>query len=190
MEKSPPSLLRRQHTKIVRLLLLSFSLLAATAPGGGVGVSASYSETQFLGLEALYNATGGERWTSSTGWRDAALSVCEWFGVVCDSSGENATGLSLAGNGLEGNLSDAAEFFQVISLEDVDLSDNELVGPVALGLGLMSNLEQLDLSRNGLSSFPPSWGSEASSLQHLSLRSNNISGCVVLTIPVYFVCRY
>lgn len=176
MGTSPPSLLRCQHAKIVRLLL-SLNLLAATAPGGGgVGVLASYSETQFLGLEALYNATGGERWASSTGWRDAALGVCEWFGVACDSSGENVTGLSLAGNGLAGNLSDAAEFFQVFSLEDVDLSDNELVGPVALGLGLMSNLGQLDLSRNELSSFPASWGSEASSLQHLSLRSNNISG--------------
>lgn len=193
METSLPSLLRHEHTKVVHLLL-SLSLLAVTAPGGGVvGVSASYSETQFLGLEALYNATGGEQWTSSTGWRDAALGVCEWFGVACDSSGENVTGLSLAGNGLAGNLSDAAELFQIVSLEDMDLSENELVGPVALGLGLMSNLEQLDLSRNGLSSFPASWGSEASSLQHLSLRSNNISGWVVYTTctrHIYFVYRY
>lgn len=185
METFPPPLLRHQHTRVVHLLL-SLSLLAASAPGGGiVGVSASYSETQFLGLEALYNATGGEQWTSSTGWRDAALGVCEWFGVACDSSGDNVTGLSLAGNGLAGNLSDAAELFQIVSLEDMDLSENELVGPVALGLGLMSNLEQLDLSRNGLSSFPASWGSEASSLQHLSLRSNNISGWVVYVYMTY-----
>ncbi|CAM9794186.1 unnamed protein product, partial [Laminaria digitata] len=138
--------------------------------------AASYPETQVLGLEALYNTTGGEQWASSTGWRDGALGVCEWFGIACDSSGQNVTGLSLSGNGLAGNLSDAAELFQIVSLQDVDLSDNELVGPVALGLGLMSGLEQLDLSRNGLSSFPSSWGSEASSLQHLSLRFNNISG--------------
>ena len=178
--------LRHQHTKTYPLLL-SLGLFAATAPFGDVGVSASsYSETQFHGLEALYNATGGEQWTTSTGWRDAALGVCGgWFGVECDSSGENVTGLSLAGNGLAGNLSDAVEFFQLVTLEDVDLSDNELVGPVALGLGLMSKLGQLDLSRNELSSFPASWGSEASSLQHLSLRLNNISGWVPTSYKSY-----
>lgn len=138
----------------------------------------SYSETQYAGLEALYNATGGDqRWTTSGGWRNAVLGVCGgWYGVVCDSSGENVTGLSLAGNGLAGNLADAVEFFQVLSLEKVDLSDNELVGAVPAGLGLMPNLNVLDLSRNEFSSFPSSWGSGASSLQHLSLRQNNLSG--------------
>ncbi|CAN0557930.1 unnamed protein product, partial [Ectocarpus sp. 8 AP-2014] len=127
-------------------------------------------------LEALYNATGGEQWASSSGWRDATLGVCDWYGVVCDSDGRNVTGLALAGNGLAGNLSEAVELFDVLSLISIDLSDNELVGPVALGFGLMPDLEVLDLSRNGLSYFPTSWGTEASSLRHLSLQQNEISG--------------
>lgn len=144
--------------------------------GGILAVSASYLDIQFNGLESLYNATGGEEWSSSTGWRDSALGVCGWYGVTCDDSEQNVTGLSLSGNGLAGNLTDAAELFDILSLVSIDLSDNDLVGPVALGFGSMPGLEVLDLSRNRLSSFPESWGMEASSLQHLSLQLNNISG--------------
>lgn len=144
--------------------------------GGAAAVSASYLEVQFSGLEALYTATGGEQWTSSTGWLDAVLGFCSWYGVTCDSSGQNMTALSLAGNGLAGDLADAAELFDISSLISIDLSDNELVGPVTPGFGLMPGLEVLDLSRNELSSFPASWGAEASSLKHLSLQLNNLSG--------------
>lgn len=142
------------------------------------GRGSSYSETQYAGLEALYNATGGDqRWTVSSGWQDVVLGVCGgWYGVVCDDSGENVTGLSLAGNGLTGNLTNAVEFFQLLSLEEIDLSDNKLMGALPSGFGLMPNLKVLDLSRNEFSSFPSSWGSGASSLQHLSVRQNNLSG--------------
>ncbi len=141
-------------------------------------VSASYSEVQYIGLESLYNATGGEQWTFSTGWRDAVLGVCGWYGVTCDSSGQNVTALSLAGNGLVGSLDSSAGLFEILSLVSVDLSNNELIGPVAQGFGSMPGLELLDLSRNELSSFPASWGAEASSLQHLYLQHNNLSGYV------------
>ena len=148
-------------------------------------MSASYLEVQQGGLEALYAATGGEQWTSSTGWLDDGLGVCSWYGVTCDSSGQNMTALSLAGNGLMGDLADAPELFNILSLVRLDLSNNKLVGPVAPGFGLMPGLEVLDLSRNGLSSFPASWGAEASSLQHLSLQLNNISGYVVAKMYMY-----
>lgn len=158
-------------------LLLSLFIAKALRRGGVLFASAaSYSETQFIGLEALFNATDGEQWTLSTGWRDAALGVCGWYGVSCNGSGENVTALTLAGNGLAGNITEAAEFFDVVSLQGVDLSDNALVGPVAQGFGLMQNLEVLDLSRNEFSLLPPKWGSGALSLQHLSLQLNNISG--------------
>lgn len=141
-------------------------------------MSASYSEVQYSGLESLYNATGGEQWTFSSGWRDAVVGVCGWYGVTCDSSGQNVTALSLADNGLVGNLNNSAGLFDILSLISVDLSNNELVGPVAQGFGLLPGLELLDLSRNQLSSFPASWGAGASSLQHLYLQHNNLSGYV------------
>lgn len=175
---------RKEAKKNRCLLSQSDFLLVAIAAaaqwlGGAAAVSASYLEVQRSGLEGLYTATGGEQWTSSTGWLDDVLGVCSWYGVTCDSSGQNVTALSLAGNGLTGDLAEGAELFDVLSLVSVDLSNNELVGPVTPGFGLMPGLEVLDLSRNGLSSFPASWGAEASSLQHLSLQLNNISGYVL-----------
>ena len=153
-------------------------------------MSASYLEVQLSGLEALYTATGGELWTSSTGWLDNVVGVCSWYGVTCDSSGQNVTALSLPGNGLTGDLADAVELFDVLSLASVDLSNNELVGAVTPGFGLMPGLEVLDLSRNELSSFPASWGAEAWSLQHLSLQLNNISGCVrIMLHNVRLLCN-
>lgn len=160
---------------------LFLAIIAASAVqwfGSSAGVSASYLEVQLSGLEALYTVTGGEQWTSSTGWLDNVLGVCHWHGVTCDSSGQNVTGVSLAGNGLAGDLADAAELFNVLSLVSVDLSNNELVGAVTPGFGLIPGLEVLDLSRNELSVFPASWGAEAWSLQHLSLQLNSISGYV------------
>ncbi|CAN0456813.1 unnamed protein product, partial [Hapterophycus canaliculatus] len=85
---------------------------------------ASYLEAQYTGLGALFNATDGEQWTSSTGWRDASLGICNWYGVACDISGQNVTDLSLADNGLSGNLTEAVEFFHILSLVSIALSGN------------------------------------------------------------------
>lgn len=170
---------RRRHDRGIpsRLrILVGIAVAGAMVVGDVGGARASYLEEQSSGLEALFNATGGEQWVNPTGWRDASLDICNWYGVACDSSGQNVTDLSLAGNGLAGNLTEAVGLFGVLSLVSVDLSDNDLVGPVAPGFGLMPNLVVLDLSRNNLSSIPAGWGEEASSLQHLSLQQNNISG--------------
>lgn len=179
---------RRYLPSYPDLLLVTIAAAASQRFGGSAAVSASYLEVQFSGLEALYTATGGDQWASSTGWRNAGIGVCSWYGVACDSSGQNVTAISLAGNGLTGDLAGAVELFDILSLISVDLSNNELVGPVTPGFGLMPGLEVLDLSRNGLSSFPASWGAEASSLRHLSLQLNNISGYVYCTQRCACVC--
>lgn len=140
----------------------------------------TYAETQFYGLEAFFNATDGEQWTTSSGWPNSTLGVCGWYGVTCDNDSGNVTALSLAGNGLSGNLTaeavELALFFEITSLKDMDLSNNQLIGPISVGLGMMPGLEVLDLSWNSFSSFPDAWGSGATSLQQLSLQFNNISG--------------
>lgn len=177
--------LKQHTTRVLKRGSLALSILAAAFlpqwRRAGVSVAnaaSSYPETQFIGLEVLYNTTGGEQWTSSTGWRNPTLGVCSWYGITCDVYGENVTGLSLAGNRLDGNLSQAGEFFEMVSLQKVDLSNNRLVGPVPSGFGVMPNLQVLDLSGNGHASFPADWGSEAVSLQHLFLQRNSISGWV------------
>lgn len=135
-----------------------------------------YADVQFSGLQALYNSTNGQGWINSTGWRDNSLGVCNWYGVACDSDSGNVTGLSLSSNELVGDVSEATELVNVTSLKEVDISDNQLSGSVPLMFGLMTSLETLDLSGNELSSFPAEWGSGASTLRHLSLQNNRISG--------------
>ncbi|CAN0326052.1 unnamed protein product, partial [Ectocarpus sp. 8 AP-2014] len=88
----------------------------------------------------------------------------------------NVTGISLSNNLLVGDVSVATDLTNVTSLEEMDLSDNQLSGPVPLNLGMMPNMEILDLSGNELSYFPAAWGSGASMLRHLSLQNNRISG--------------
>lgn len=136
--------------------------------------ASSYAEVQFLGLEALYNSTNGQEWKTSTGWRDSLIDVCNWYGVTCNRG--NVTGLSLSSNNLAGDVSEATELVNVSSLTELNLSDNQLSGPVPLMLGLMPYLDKIDLSGNKLSSFPASWGSGASRLRHISLQNNRISG--------------
>lgn len=136
----------------------------------------AYTDLQYTGLEALYIATNGYQWTTSSGWLDAATGVCNWYGVTCDSTSQNVTAVSLPGNNLDGDLSFASELANIASLRELHLSGNGLYGAVPLVLGIMPSLEVLDLSDNKFSSFPSSWGSGASSLRYLSVRSNAISG--------------
>ncbi|CAN0458009.1 unnamed protein product, partial [Hapterophycus canaliculatus] len=127
-------------------------------------------------LEALYNSTNGPEWAISTGWRDTSIGICNWYGVTCDREGSNVTGLSLRNNNLVGDISEATELTSVTSLEEVDLSNNQISGPVPLVLGILPNLETLDLSGNELTYFPAGWGSTALGLRYLSLQNNRIFG--------------
>lgn len=149
------------------VLCLSFPLLYAAL---------SYTDVEYTGLEALYNATNGHQWTASGGWRDSTLGVCNWYGVTCDDKSQNVTSLSLSNNNLAGDLSSASELSYMASLEQLDLSSNGLYGAVPVVLGLMPALKVLDLSGNELSSFPSTWGSGASALRYLSVQGNKISG--------------
>lgn len=144
-----------------------------------------YADVQFLGLEALYNLTNGEEWSMSMGWLDPTVELCSWYGVKCDGDSGNVTSLSLQGNNLQGLVPEAGGLVDISSLEEVDLSDNQLSGPVPLSLGLLPRLEKLDLSGNDLSYFPSTWGSGATALQHLSIQENTLSGCELFYVAMH-----
>lgn len=170
--RPPPPLLYPVPTAIRFVLAIAVAHVTHVCPAA----LAAYTDVQYSGLEALYNFTNGQSWTTSTGWRDSALGVCNWHGVTCDGDSGNVTGLSLSGNGLVGDVSEASELANVESLVEVDLSSNRLSGSVPLSFGLMPRLTNLDLSENELSFFSAAWGSGALALQHVSLQNNNISG--------------
>ena len=39
-------------------------------------------------LSKFYDATDGGGWIQKTGWKDADTSVCDWYGVTCNSASE------------------------------------------------------------------------------------------------------
>ncbi|MCZ0934887.1 MAG: Ig-like domain-containing protein [Gemmatimonadetes bacterium] len=105
-------------------------------------------------LADVYRATGGPRWADSDKWlTDAPLG--EWDRVETDGSGR-VVGLNLSWNNLSGPI--PPELGTLAHLEILGLSGNELNGPIPPELGDLENLELLQLTRSNLSgAIPRSW---------------------------------
>ena len=98
-------------------------------------------------LVALYQSTNGPEWKNSSGWLGSG-DHCGWYGVICDVEG----------------------------VSRLELSNNQLSGPIPKELGDLKNLRLFSLYSNQLSGpIPPELGN-LSSLQHLSLSDNQLSG--------------
>ena len=91
-------------------------------------------------------------WNDSTGW--AAREVSDnWFGLGLDTRGTGrVAAISLAGNGLTGDLSRAGDalFPALGKLLVLDLRANQLSGRIPASLGLLNHLVELYLSLNKL----------------------------------------
>ena len=75
----------------------------------------------------LYDATGGDSWTTSTGWKSDKVPFCDWYGVTCTttSSGElRVSELNLADNNLNGIL--PSKIFYLQGLEKLDVRQNPI----------------------------------------------------------------
>ena len=149
-------------------------------------------------LVTLYNATGGDNWSTSTNWL-SDRPLWEWHGVGTDEEGR-VSGLWLGENGLSGpippelgklskltNLSlwnnqlsseIPEELGQLTNLQNLHLGDNELIGPIPPELGKLTNLEGLSVGSNELSGSIPSELGKLTSLEGLWLYRNNLSGSI------------
>ena len=104
-------------------------------------------------------------------WNEAA-SVCDWFGITCDSSGA-ITGISLVSNMLQGTLSD--EIWTLPSLENLSLDKNQIMGTLPSVL-LSESLQTLSLAENKLSGNIPSEILSLPKLSVLNLNNNSLEG--------------
>ena len=130
-------------------------------------------------LVALYNATDGQNWVNSENWlSDRPLG--EWYGVDTDASGR-VVRLVLAGHfdsevradvpfGLSGAL--PPELGLLAELEELNLRINGLTGTIPPELENLTNLEELDLTLNSLRGvIPPELGN-LTNLRYLHLEWN------------------
>ena len=156
-------------------------------------------------LMALYQDTGGDDWTSNTGW-GADCDVCNWYGVQCDSIGrvinlflvENALtnslpvelgdleyleALFLDFNELSGAL--PGEIGNLSNLQFLILSNNQLSGPIPSQIGNLANLKWLLLDENQFTDSIPKELANLSNLGKLNLSNNDLSGCIPAEMAVF-----
>ena len=125
-------------------------------------------------LVALYHATDGPNWTTTTNWLTDAP-IGEWHGVTTDPTGRIVE-LRLPANQLAGEI--PRELGSLARLEMLALTGNRLSGAIPPELGNLTNLAVLSLYGNHLSgAIPPQLGRLAQ-LRWLDLNKNQLSGTI------------
>ena len=141
--------------------------VTATDPGGlsatqtiAVTVNASAGpQNDREVLEVLYDSTGGESWTNRRNWK-TSTPLGDWYGVTTDTASR---------------------------VTELDLSGNELTGPIPAALGDLELLQTLNLGRrwdptsrqrftNALTGPIPAALGRLSNLSSLNLGGNELTG--------------
>ena len=160
--------------------------------------SGDSNEPQALSMAALkelYYATGGASWTNNSGWDHMSDYCSEWFGVVCDRSGQIVS-IDLSENELSGTL--PSSIFKTPSLKVLNVAGNPDLKCTFQGLEQASGLEillfddvrlestdgiskgtslsEVHLSNNDLTGTFPSELLELTLLTYLSLEFNKLRG--------------
>jgi len=159
-----------QKTASQRQSVQAMSLLStASAP---LPTQAEYNAL----INLYYSTLGWGHWTHSEGWDTADRNVIEdvsgWYGVTTDDQG-HVIALDVSHNFLRGSI--PSEIGGLTYLKSMNLGFNAwLYGSVVpTEIGLLTNLETLDLTDTGIFSIPSSIGS-LSNLKYLYLGENSL----------------
>jgi hypothetical protein len=108
-------------------------------------------------LEALYKATGGDKWNHRAGWLGPVGTECTWHGVICARRGgvgvTGVIGIDLFDNNLVGTIPN--QLSQLVRLQSLNLGMNRLTGAVPPAVGQLKELDELWLSGNEFSGLVP-----------------------------------
>lgn len=123
-------------------------------------------------LVALYEATRGDEWFSHDGWL-SDTPIGDWYGVTTNEEGR-VVKLDLSNNNLQGPIPRALS--ELTALTILDLYRNRLDGPIPTALGDLTELTFLGLSNNRLSGFIPTDIGRLTQLVFLGLNDNDLVG--------------
>ena len=128
--------------------------------------------TESAVLEILYDATGGNGWTTSTNWKTSE-SLDMWHGVGT-GFGNLVARLFLQNNQISGEI--PTELGNLTGLTNLHLSNNQISGEIPTELGNLTGLTKLHLSNNQISGEIPTELGNLTGLTNLHLSNNQISG--------------
>ncbi|CAM9919439.1 unnamed protein product, partial [Ectocarpus fasciculatus] len=104
------------------------------------------SRTDRAALMELFNATKGSSWKNNIGW-GTSTPLRQWHGVQVDGTGR-VTSLDLSENNLSGPIPSAVG--GLTALHMLRLDDNKLSGAIPPELGGLTALTRIDLDQNNL----------------------------------------
>ena len=168
--------------KSAALLALPVALLLVII-GGALNANPASAQaetgsvaTDLAALVVLYHTTDGANWSNNTNWASGAP-MGEWHGVTTNSDGR-VTALDLSNNNLSGPL--PSHLGDLSLLTELSLHRNEITGQIPAELDNLDNLQKLHLSRNNMTGEIPAFLGGMNSLTRLHLNDNGFTG----TVPV------
>jgi M6 family metalloprotease-like protein len=132
------------------------------------------AESEINALIELYNNTGGDNWTEKTNWLVGDPCADKWFGVECGIG--SVQNLDLTNNNLNGSL--PASIGNLTDLQNLKLGNNQLSGPIPAEIGELVKLDRLLLNDNLLNGTIPAELGELTQLGQLLLNGNQLSGSI------------
>jgi hypothetical protein len=155
----------------------AYAWLAADASYTDASHAQSYDQQRLLqryALATLYFATNGPYWGNNDKWL-SLLDECSWHGVSgcrdANLDGNAIVSIDLKGNRLKGSI--PPEIFGFLqTLTTLSLANNELYGPIPKEIGIMSEVDIIDLGDNHLTSIPSEMGN-LKMASHIFLQGND-----------------
>ncbi|UFH52739.1 hypothetical protein [Spirosoma sp. KNUC1025] len=141
-------------------------------------VQVNATNPDYQPLVDFYNDTHGSTWDNHTNWL-SGCSPCGWYGVTCNPSGR-VIALQLPNNHLNNQLSHSqlTSLAALTKLRVLNLSKNQLNGPIPPSIATLSELQLLYLNGNSFSGTLPASLSALSQLQLLDVSNNQLTGSI------------
>ena len=125
-------------------------------------------------LEALYDTTNGDSWTTNTNWK-SNKPLNQWYGISTNSQGQ-VSKIVLLSNQLTGTI--PSEINGLTELTELQLSGNQLTGAIPTEIGGLTKLTWLLLNENQLTGAIPSQIGSLTELTRLLLSGNQLTGAI------------
>ena len=125
-------------------------------------------------LEALYDATNGDSWTTNTNWK-SNKPLNQWYGISTNSQGR-VSKIILLSNQLTGTI--PSEINGLTELTKLQLSGNQLTGAIPTEIGSLTELTWLLLNWNQLTGAIPTEIGNLTKLTRLLLNENQLTGVI------------